>query len=300
MSDDEYDAEKAEKKAIDQEKKLQLLIKHFEGYCNDESEYDDLRKLGSAIQNGATLTGTILSGGYTNYSYKIHLNCGDDNDNDYDKNLAVFAKIAFPYALWSPNTSVHYDLSRVTAEFELMRRFSEEIKISFESDDNDNNNIITKSPIPKPYVLIDIPADEDGASPNMKIFVAEWVAPTDEQWGNQFIEGEVDERVIDQCARTLAMINLADCDDEINQGFSDTFASIAKGFDPLFLGVIEKDDDMAVIYARDVLGREKMVDMIRQWHIDSTKKECLVHGDAVSVFEHRNRNDKKIDILKSF
>lgn len=288
MSDDEYDAEKAEKKAIDQKEKLQLLIKHLEGYCNDKSEYDDLRKLSNAIQNGATLTGTILSGGYTNYSYKIHLNCGDDNDNEYDKNLAIFAKIAFPYALWSPDTSVHYDLSRVTAEFELMRRFSKEIKISSESDDT------TKSPIPKPYVLIDIPADEDAASPNMKIFVAEWVAPTDEQWGNQFIEGEVDERVIDQCARTLAMINLADCDDEINQGFSDAFASIAKGFDPLFLGVIEKDDDMTVIYARDVLGREKMADIIRQFHILSKKKECLVHGDAVSVFKHRNRNNKKI------
>jgi len=271
--DDEYDTEEDRNKAIDPEEKLKLLIEHLKGYCNDESEYDDLRKIGNAIQNGAKLTGTILCGGYTNYSYKIHLTC-DDNENDYDKSLAVFAKIAFPYALWSPDTSTNYDLGRVTAEFELMNRFSEELTITRDSDD------ITESPIPKPYVLIDIPAPKDGASPNMKIFVAEWVAPTDEQWGNQFIEGDIDERVIDQCARTLAMINLADCDGDINQGFQDTFTTISRGFDALYFGVIDRDDDIAVAYARDVLGREKMAAILKEFNICRLKKECLVHGDA--------------------
>ena len=285
--DDEYDAEKALKKAIDQEEKLKSLIEHLKAYCTDESEHEDLRKLGKAIRNGDKLAGTILSGGYTNYSYKIHLDNSDedddgDNDNDTDE-LAVFAKIAFPYALWSPDTSVHYDLTRVTAEFELMKRFSEELKIT--ASDN-----ITKSTIPKPYMLIDIPAAEDATSPNLKIFVAEWVAPTDEQWGNQFIEGDIDGRVVDQCAKTLAMINLADCDDGTNQAYCDSFASIAKGFDALFLGVLDRDDDKAVKYGRDVLGRDKISEITKEWHICNRKKECLVHGDAVSMIEHRFHN----------
>jgi len=290
--DDEYDAEKAKKKAIDQEEKLQFLIQRLESYCNDESEHEDLRKLGKAIRNGDKLTGTILSGGYTNYSYKIHLdNSHDDDDDDYDNDndndkeeLAIFAKIAFPYALWSPDTSVHYDLTRVTAEFELMKRFSEELKTTT----SENNS--TKSPIPKPYVLIDIPAAKDGTSPHMKVFVAEWVAPTDEQWGNQYIEGDIDGRVVDQCAKTLAMINLTNCDDDTNQGYCDSFASIATGFDAVFLGVLDRDDDKAVKYARDVLGRDKIAEIMKEWHICNRKKECLVHGDAVSMIEYRFHN----------
>ena len=277
-----HDIEEAEKKRIDRQEKLQILIKHLKGYCNDQWEHDDLRKLGNGLKNGAKLTGKILTGGFTNYSFKIYLDYPDDNENHPDKNVAVFAKITFPYGLWCP--AIPYDISRVTTEFELMKRFSAELKIATDSGG------ITKSPVPKPYELIDIPATKDGASPDMKIFVAQWVAPTDEQWGNQFIEGEVDTRVIDQCARTLAMINLADCDDEINQGFCDSIETIAAGCDPLILGVIERDDDRAVIYARDVLGKEKMAAIIREWHICDRKKDCLVHADAVSVWERRNRN----------
>ena len=281
-----------EKKAIDQEAKLQILIKHLEGYCNEESEHDDLRKLGKALHNGATLTGTVLSGGYTNYSYKIHLDSTDNNEHVYDKNLAVFAKVAFPYALWAPSTDIHYDLSRVTTEFELMTRFSEELKITTVSGGK------AKSSVPKPYVLIDIPAD--GASPNMKIFVADWVSPTDEQWGNQFIEGEVDNRVIDQCANTLSMINLADFDDNVNQGFNDSIENISAGLVPLILGVAERDSDKAVVYARDVLGPEKMDAIVKGWTVSNKKKDCLVHGDAVSVLGRKiGRYQRHFELIRT-
>lgn len=272
----ELNDEQREKKAIDQQEKLKLLIKHLQGYCNAESEHDDLRNIGNALQNGATLTGTVISGGYTNYSYKIHLDNVDDNEGAYDKDLAVFAKIAFPFALWDPSRESHYDLSRVTAEFELMTRLSKELKITTESGRS-------KSPVPRPYELIDISAAEDGTYPEMKIFVAEWVAPTDEQWGNQFIEGEIDNRVIDQCAKTLAMINLTDIDDGFNQGFIKCFTEISAGLGSLMREVVERESDKAVIYARDVLGTEKLDDIVKNWTASGQEKECLVHGDAVSV-----------------
>lgn len=267
--------DKRKEKELDQAAKLQLLIRYLEGYCNDKSEHDDLRKLGKAIQNGAKLTGTVISGGYTNYSYKIHLDSAAGSKSVYDKDLAVFAKIAFPYALWAPSKDDHYNLSRVKEEFDLMTRFSEELKFTTENEGK------TKSPIPKPYVLIDIPASTDGESPNMKIFVAEWVAPTDEQWGNQFIEGEVDNRVIDRCAKTLANINLADCDENVNEGFVHSMEKISAGLVPLFLELSERDNDKAVIYARDVLGPEKMKAIINKFYVVSNKtKDAFVHGDA--------------------
>ena len=270
--------DKLNEKKLDQEAKLQMVIRHLEALCNDKSEHDDLRKLGEALQNGAKLTGSVLSGGYTNYSYKIHLDSTTGNKSAYDKDLAVFAKVAFPYALWAPSKDDHYDLSRVTEEFDLMTRFSEELKINTESGGK------MKSPIPKPYVLIDIPASKDGEYPNMKIFVAEWVTPTDEQWGNQFIEGEVDGRVIDRCAKTLAMINLADCDKDVNKGFNDSMEKISAGLIPLFLELSERDSDKAVVYARDVLGPEKLETIIKEFYEISNKtKDAFVHGDAVSV-----------------
>lgn len=265
----ELNDDQLEQKAIDQQEKLKILVERLEGYCNEDSKHRDLRKIGKAIQNGAKLTGTVISGGYTNYSYKIHL--------EDDKNLAVYAKVAFPYALWDPSRDAHYDLSRVTSEFELMKRFSREFKITLESG-------AVKSPVPTPYELIDVPAAEDGSYPNMKIFVSEWVAPTDEQWGNQFIEGEVDNRVIEQCAKTLAMINLADCDKNFNQGFTECFMKITAGFAPLITGVVEQENDKVVVYARDVLGLEKLKAIVEKWETASQQKECLVHGDAVSEF----------------
>lgn len=281
----ELNDEQLEKKAIDQQEKLQLLIEHLKGYCNDKSEHRDLRKLGKALENGAKLTGTVISGGYTNYSYKIHL--------EDDKNLAVYAKVAFPFALWDPSRDAHYDLSRVTSEFELMKRFSKELNISMESG-------TMKSPVPTPYELIDIPAAEDGAYPNMKIFVSEWVAPTDEQWGNQFIEGEVDNRVIDQCAKTLAMINLADCDGDFNQEFTECFMKIASGLAPLILGVVEQQNDKVVVYARDVLGIEKMESIVKNWEIASQQKECLVHGDAHVFNMLVERKPNALQLTNSF
>lgn len=296
--DDEYDAEKAEKKAIDQEKKLKMLLEQLNLYCKADSEYGGFQELGKAIQKGAKLTGTVLSGGYTNYSYKIHLDndTGSDNENNKDtKEVAVFAKVAFPFALWSPDQSVPYDLDRVKAEFDLMKRFSEELKTT---DENDNS---TSSTIPKPYVLIDVPATEDGTSPEMKIFVAEWVAPTDEQWGNQFIEGEVDPRVVDQCARTLALVNLADIDEDCNQGYVETFANIATGFDEILFSVIDRQcEDKAVKYARGVLGKEKLVAIMKKWHICNRKKECLIHADAHVFNMLVERKPNPYDLNSSF
>jgi hypothetical protein len=134
----------------------------------------------------------------------------------------------------------------------------------------------------------------------MKIFVSEWVAPTDEQWGNQFIEGEVDNRVIDQCAKTLAMTNLADCDKDFNQGFTDCFTKITAGLAPLITGVVEQENDKVVVYARDVLGLEKLKTIVKKWETGSQQKECLVHGDAHVFNMLVERKPNAVQLAHSF
>jgi hypothetical protein len=102
---------------------------------------------------------------------------------------SFFAKIAFPYALWNPDRSVHYDVARTANEFKIMKRFKEML-----GED---------APVAKPYLCVDV---EDTG---MKILVVEWTSNADEQWANQFIDGEVDHRVIPKLAKALAALNLA-------------------------------------------------------------------------------------------
>jgi hypothetical protein len=265
-SDDEEGGDRAEKKAADQQLKLRLLIEHLEPYCNDGSEYEELRKVGRALKdNGDKLNGVVLSGGYTNYSYKLYL--------EQDPGTAVFAKVAFPYALWSPDQSTHYDLNRQTAEFNLMRRFAKELA---EPSAEDGSAAIghDDAPVPMPYELIDVP------SHNVRIFVAQWVAPTDEQWGNQFIEGYVDKRIVTRCARALAQINLADCDEDINHGFVASIHEIAKGYDKIYQDLLQREKvDRTVEHAR-MLGPARVAEIMKAWHAADESKDCLVHGDA--------------------
>jgi Phosphotransferase enzyme family len=283
--DDENDpkVDDEEKRAVDQEEKLQLVLQYLEPLCNEGSEHPVMRKMGRALRSRGDdndhpadrLGGTILSGGYTNYSYKIHL--------EGDPDTAVFAKVAFPHALWSSDQSLHFDLDRQTAEFHLMRRFATELAVPEEAGGSINNDgedddaattVTNTSPVPMPYELIDVP------SHNVRIIVAEWVAPTDEQWGNQFIEGDVDRRVVTRCAEALARINLADCDHGVNEGFVRSMGAISGGFDQVYLDILDRDRvDRTVEYVR-TLGRERMEAIMAARRRADESRECLVHGDA--------------------
>ena len=53
------------------------------------------KKINRACEEGGTTEATILSGGYTNFGYKLFIPGQPD--------LAVFAKLCFEYALWNPD-----------------------------------------------------------------------------------------------------------------------------------------------------------------------------------------------------
>ena len=65
-------------------------------------QFDQFRSIRSAIENdGDQLTAKVISGGCTNFSYKVSL--------QNQPRVALFAKLCFPYALWNPDPDGKYD-----------------------------------------------------------------------------------------------------------------------------------------------------------------------------------------------
>ena len=93
--------------------KKTLLIDIITKECASSS-HDILKKIYAAVfssnNDGSKLEATILSGGYTNYSYKVYV--------DKHPNICIFAKLCFEYALWNPDKSAHYDLQRTVNEYQ--------------------------------------------------------------------------------------------------------------------------------------------------------------------------------------
>ena len=57
------------------------------------SDHEILQQINTALNNGSRLEAVVLSGGYTNYSYKVYVK--------EQPKLCVFAKLSFEYALVS-------------------------------------------------------------------------------------------------------------------------------------------------------------------------------------------------------
>ena len=262
----------------DKEVKKEILIDLVASYCNENSEFEDFRAIGKAIKVDDKLTAKVVSGGVTNYSYKVFLE-GDPNGAP-----CFFAKIAFPYALWNPDRSVHYDVARTANEFKIMKRFKEML-----GED---------APVATPYLCVDV---EDTG---MKILVVEWTSNADEQWANQFIDGEVDHRVIPKLAKAIAALNLAPLDDEFDPMFNDnvrpcmrTMFGLTK---QIFGQVIEGDEtlDSCVTYMK-AMGQEKynaLIDGLDELYMT---RECINHSDT-QCFNLLVEKKPSIDKLQAF
>lgn len=83
---------------IDKQIKKDLVINTIIKHCGS-SPHDIFQQIHQAIKNGSNLGCKILSGGYTNYSYKVYLQDKPD--------ICVFVKLSFEFALWNPDKSSH-------------------------------------------------------------------------------------------------------------------------------------------------------------------------------------------------
>jgi hypothetical protein len=146
----------------EQLEKKQLVLDAIAAQCNDSSEFEDLKSIGEALKAGDKLGCKIISGGKTNFSYKVFLEGAPEKD--------LFAKLSFSYALWrNPDRSVNYDLQRAVNEFDMMNKCSELMGGT------------GVAPVVTPYLCLDMPDDA-------KLNIYQW-SPADEQWANQFIDG---------------------------------------------------------------------------------------------------------------
>jgi thiamine kinase-like enzyme len=166
----------------DQEEKKSILLKHLLPHCTMESTHPQLQDIGKALHHNASdaLVCTVLSGGKTNYSYKIALRSAPSQP-------VLFAKVCFPYALWSGNRDKHYDTIRTQNEFDLMQQYSEVVGEG--------------APVAKPLLCLQGPD-------TIRILVTEWATNSSEQFANQFIDGHVDHRLFPKIAQSLADLHL--------------------------------------------------------------------------------------------
>lgn len=140
-----------------------LLIDTIKKSCASSS-HEILQRINHIInlsEDGSKLEATVLSGGYTNYAYKVFV--------DKHPALCVVAKLCFEFALWNP-TAAHYDLERTTNEYEIMKTISSK----------------TPEYVVAPLACWDI---EDEGRQRMRLLVTEWSKEADEQFCNQFIDG---------------------------------------------------------------------------------------------------------------
>ena len=275
MSDDQVKRPDVHSEEVQKDKELKkkLLLELIVSHCNDESEFEVLRAVGAALKSGDKLNAQVISGGVTNYSYKVFL--------EGDPDRAFFAKIAFPYALWNPDRSVHYDTARAANEFKIMKRFKDMMG--------------ENAPVATPYICADI---ED-----MKILVIQW-ASTDEQWANQFIDGEVDHRIIPKLAQALATLNLAPFDDELDPMFNDSVRPCMRNIfgvsQAIFGQLISADEtiDSCVAHMKE-MGQERFDELIENMDKLYMTRECINHSD-IQCFNLLVERKPNLETLQSF
>jgi len=233
--------------------KKKLLLSTIANECKSSS-HTVLQQINNAINNGGKLDATVLSGGYTNYSYKVFI---------VDKpELCVFAKLCFEFALWNPDKDAHYDLQRTTNEYEIMVTMSK----------------LAPDSIVNPILLSDI--EYEGQS--MKLLVTEW-SKADEQFCNQFIDGSVDPRIAPKLANTLAALHLIkDFDPSFNETVKPCMEALLENTmkkSAMEASKLDNPSDRTEAYCTS-LGEEVMLKIMNASIADYHKRDCLIHADS--------------------
>eukprot|EP00571_Detonula_confervacea_P011454 CAMPEP_0172304114 /NCGR_PEP_ID=MMETSP1058-20130122/5557_1 /TAXON_ID=83371 /ORGANISM="Detonula confervacea, Strain CCMP 353" /LENGTH=471 /DNA_ID=CAMNT_0013015201 /DNA_START=191 /DNA_END=1606 /DNA_ORIENTATION=+ len=200
--------------------KQSLVLKIIAEHCTSDSEHDDIRVFADALGGGLARLGIEnLSGGYTNYTYKVYLKkLGDDEDAPHH-HAALFVKLCFPRAFWNPDPEYVYDVRRIENEAIMMNKFA----------------TLAPGCVATPYLLLDV---EGG----MKLLATQW-SSTDEQLGNQSIDGLVDVRVAKNLAVAIAALHNSDLDKDFNTEARDCMIELFPSMKEKLFSLIEDAGD---------------------------------------------------------
>lgn len=229
----------------DKEEKKQLVVDQISEQSKS-SDFEDLKAIAKALEEGDKLEAKILTGGQANYTYKVYLSGSPDK--------AVFAKLSFPFFQIFPDKPC--PLERTEHEFSMMKTV---------------NNLLPGSAV-IPYFCMDVDS--------MKLLVTQW-SPLDEQWANQFIDGSVSMKYAKQLASILQELHCAEFDKDFNlemKPYMDSLSPIANVIFEKLLAEGCTDERISTI-AKDI-GNEKFKHMMAESQKIATEVvESYVHGD---------------------
>ena len=254
--------------------KKMVLIETITSRCVSSS-HEILQRINCAIKDsgdGSKLDATVLCGGATNISYKVFV--------DKHPELCVFAKLCFEYALWNPDRTAHYDLQRVESEYKIMKELS-------------NKSL---GCLVSPLACWDVKHEGE----NMKLFVTEW-SNSDEQFGNQFIDGAVDPRIAPKIADTLAALNnIKDFDPDFNELIKPTIENVFEHMKAVVRATSQTKDpsDRTEAYCAS-LGEHVMMKIMDASLANFRQRDCLTHSDS-HVFNILVEAKPSIEELEDF
>ncbi|KAL3905110.1 MAG: hypothetical protein SGILL_009810 [Bacillariaceae sp.] len=268
MTESRNSDDSAEAQRKDAAAKMVLAKEAILKLATEDSPFEDLRDISLSVKEGDTLALESLAGGLTNYSFKVTT-----------QKTKIFAKICFEFALWNPDKSIKYDLSRVENEFQMIKDVS-----SYEP-----------RPVVMPYHCVDI-VDEEGNK--MKMLVTAW-APTDEQFANQFIDGDVDSRILDSLAQFLGKVICTPVKDpSFNEDCRPCMQSLFPALKMLAASKLEESTDRALECAQQ-MGAEKINKMVDNLEATYMQQLVLCHGDP-NVFNILVEPKPAIETLEHF
>lgn len=197
----EYDRDKIQKQS--------LVLSTITAACTTDSQFADIQNIATALESKRYSLGIQnLSGGYTNYTYKIFLvsSAGEveGNRDGAVPETALFVKLCFPRAFWNPDPDYFYDVQRIANEYEMMVRFAK----------------LAPGCVATPYLLLDVG--------DMKLLATQW-SSADEQMANQFIDGVGDLRVAKKLAAAIAALHCSHVDAGFNMEARECMIDIFPG-----------------------------------------------------------------------
>jgi hypothetical protein len=204
MGNEEDDDDGLNEYDRDKNQKQSLVLQTIASACTTSSQFEDVQTIATALESKRYSLGIQnLSGGYTNYTYKVFLvsSAAADAADDDVPETALFVKLCFPRAFWNPDPNCVYNVQRIANEYEMMIQFAK----------------LAPGCVATPYLLLDIG--------DMKLLATQW-NPDDEQMGNQFIDGVGDFRVAKKLAAAIATLHCSHLDADFNTEARDCMIDI--------------------------------------------------------------------------
>ena len=263
----------------DEEEKKEVVLNAVRSKCNsivqsnEKEELGDLGRLAHLVESGSgTLQAELIAGGKTNYSFKVFVS-KTDSTNEGEKqvenavdNLAIYTKLYLPHAIWDKDHNFEFDIERAVSEFETLQKLD---RIGNEAD-------ATPFPVVSSYCVLDVEGDA-------KLLLAEWATNTEEQWANQFIDGEVDERIVHKAAEAFAILNLTQVDQAWNDSARSALLSVCSMVKLHFtkLTMAPDEDCDALMNLLKEVGQGTFDNVVDKYsHQIMEVRESLCHSDS--------------------